>query len=231
MWAELALVIGGYFLGSVPFIYALGKSQGVDLCYEGDRHVGGTHLFESVGRFVGVIGTLLDTAKGVIIAFVARGLNFDPWWVGLAAVALLAGQMWPIFLKFNGGRGNTVALGAAVVLIPKETIISLVSPLVGLVLSGFALLFAPNVSLKERGGFKRPHQGRGIPLGLLGTFFLLPLLCWVFAKPIGITLAFAVIFILILIRRLTANLRQDLSRAPNKGKVLLNRFLYDRSYR
>ena len=230
MRSEVLMLLGAYLLGSVPLVYALGKRRGVDLRTWKDKKVGGSALIEAGGKREGVIGAIGDAFKGIITAFVARSFfDFNSWVVPAAGIAVIVGQCWPIFLRFKGGRGNTTTLGLAITLVPKETILALISPLIGLLASGFPNLFTPNLNLKQRFKFSLPRQSKGIPLGMLGTFTLLPLLCWFLGKPPSITLGFSAILLIILIRRLTAELREDWRRSTSKAKLLLNRFLYDRS--
>jgi hypothetical protein len=220
-------------MGSLPLTYIIGQLKGVNLKKSGTKNVGGANLFQTVSRRWGVIAAIADAFKGIVIIFVARGLNFEPDIVVASGVVVIVGQCFPIFLKFSGGRGNSVALGVAVVLAPLELFLSLISPAIGFVAGGTPNLLNRSLPLKERLKFNMPHQSKGIPFGMLVLFFVLPLLSWWDfgrgGQPVGIILAFSVIFILIVLRRLTAGLREDLKKFPDKKKLLLYRFLFDRS--
>jgi hypothetical protein len=70
-----------------------------------------------------------------------------------------------------------------------------------------------------------------LPVGMLAGFFVMPLASWLLNQPLEMTLALTGVFVAIAIRRLTANLSKDLkSPRTSTGRILLNRFLFDRSY-
>jgi len=82
--------------------------------------------------------------------------------------------------------------------------------------------------LRSKGG-----PSRSVPLGMLLTFVLLPLLTWLWVEQGVVTLTSVIVLLLIIIRRLTADLVRDLREKPvteSAAGILLNRFLYDRSY-
>jgi glycerol-3-phosphate acyltransferase PlsY len=228
MWAELLLIFGSYLLGSFSLAYVLGRWKGIDLRQSGTGNVGGSNLSQLGFRREGIIGTIWDALKGIICVTIGRSLGFDFQLLALAGFAATIGHCWPIFLGFKGGRGNGTGLGVAVILIPKELFLSLISPLIGFLIEEIRP-FSRGIPLKERFKFKWLKQSKGIPLGILGSFILLPILCWCFGKPIGVILVFAAIFFIIVIRRITPRLGEDLRFAPSKKSILINRFLYDRS--
>ena len=102
-WASITLVVGSYFLGGIPIQYFLGRIKGIDLGNEYDMHIS---LFHKVGPAVGVIGVVGDIAKGVIPVIIANLLGWDTLVAALAGLAALTGQMWPIYNKFDGEKGN-----------------------------------------------------------------------------------------------------------------------------
>jgi glycerol-3-phosphate acyltransferase PlsY len=135
--------------------------------------------------------------------------------------------MWPVFLKFSGGRGATAAgsVATAWLITPLLSwkVVACITPLV--------------VGAIWRNLFSRHAPTRVAPLGLVLTFALLPVLTWLWGKPPEkdtIYLTFVAIFWLLAIRRLTADLRKELQEKPSTvslKSILINRFLYDRSYR
>ena len=104
MIAEVALILGAYLLGSLPVLYWIGRMRGFDLRKEYDMHLS---LWRKVGYKEGLAGILWDLFKGSIPPLIAWGLDMSPLVVGISGLAVVAGQMWPVFLAFqNGEKGN-----------------------------------------------------------------------------------------------------------------------------
>ena len=223
-WANVLLIAGGYLLGSAPLIHLLAARRGVDLRQVGSGNVGGSNLWQNVGPRVGALGALADILKGVLPVVLGRGLGFDLTVSAAAGVAAAAGQMWPVFLRFDGGRGNSAGLGMAIAASPVAFAIGLIPATLGSVWKGLpALLARRGAATPERWRFRA--QSRSVPLGLLGTFALLPLLSWLRDDPPGMTWALLAVLALIVARRLTAGLRD---RSPQGPTALWDRLLFDR---
>jgi glycerol-3-phosphate acyltransferase PlsY len=227
MWGELLFLAGAYVLGALPLVYALGRLKGVDLRLAGTRNVGGGNLWRMGGPLVGAGGGLGDVAKGVIAIAGGIWLDFSPLVVGLGGLATVAGQSWSVFLRFGGGRGNSTALGVALAWIPGELLVALIPLLVAILVWGLPHLFNPSIPLGRRLLFIR-GPSRSIPLGMFLTFALLPLVAWRWGEVPAVTQALVAIFCLILLRRLTAGVRDDLRLGQGVGRILLNRFFFDR---
>jgi glycerol-3-phosphate acyltransferase PlsY len=177
-----------------------------------------------------VIGISGDLLKGIIPVLVGISLGFDLLAVALAGLAAVSGQMWPVFLKFDGEeRGNTVGLGMAGALAFHPFLIALVPIAIGAGIRTIPRLFNPNQSLNERLKLGGPPS-RGLPLGMAVGFFVLPIASWQLAEPVTIIIAYSVLFILLMVRRLTAGLKDDLIATGGVKSILVNRLLYDRSY-
>ncbi len=232
MWAELGIILASYLLGSIPLIYLLGKMRGVDLRKRGSGNIGAGNLWQMVGPVEGTIGGIGDVAKGAIPVLVVTASGFELYVAALAGLAAIAGQCWPIFLKFNGGRGNSAALGMVVALAPLKLLIALVPLIIGAAIWGIPHLLNRGIPLRKRLSFVR-SRSRAVPLGMTISIVLFPLLYWLWppgGEPL-VTLICTAIFALIAIRRMTVGVRHDLSQATDKWSILVNRFLYDRSYR
>lgn len=225
MWPEIALILGAYLLGSFPHLYLLGRASGVDLRKE-DMHIA---LWRKVGRLQGTVGVLGELAKGVLPVVVARAVGFDLLWVALAGLAAVVGQMWPIFLGFDGEKGNSIGLAMALALAYKATLLMLVPIFIGFAWRTVPRMLNPSLPWSERLKFGGPPS-RSLPLAMASAFALLPLLSWGLGEALEVNLAFLGLFLLIMVRRLTTGLRKDLRQAQNKKMVLLNRLLYDRSF-
>jgi acyl-phosphate glycerol 3-phosphate acyltransferase len=202
-----------YLICSISFPYWVARAYGVDLRAVGERKLGGGNLAKSVGLAQGIVGGTLDGAKGFLAVVVTR-------WIGLpledqlaCGIAALVGQMWPIFHRFDGGRANATGWGFALAADPIAALIMGVPLYVGLVA---VRLF-------------RPRPTRLLPLASILSFAIFPAVIW---EQDGVTptvLAGLVVLVLILIRRLTAGLRQDLATGAPLARVLANRAIYDRS--
>ncbi|MCK4368677.1 MAG: glycerol-3-phosphate acyltransferase [Dehalococcoidales bacterium] len=130
-----AVVILGYLLGSIPFGYLLGRRQAkVDVRQYGSGRTGATNVLRTAGRKSAALVAALDMLKGVL-AVVFAGLIVGQGYlvVGdfglgslvaqvLAALAAVAGHIWPVFLKFRGGRGVAPFFGGLVALCPVAAI-------------------------------------------------------------------------------------------------------------
>jgi glycerol-3-phosphate acyltransferase PlsY len=112
----LALVLA-YLLGSIPSGYLAGRTRGVDLRTVGSGNVGAANVFRSLGKAMGIGVLVADIAKGVAAALVARGLTDDPWPLVAGCVAV-TGHIFPVWLRFHGGKGVATAAGVIVGLMP-----------------------------------------------------------------------------------------------------------------
>src|SRR3990170_4839288 len=111
MFALLALL--GYLIGSVPMAWALTwAASGRDLRRLGSGNVGVMNVALSVGRWAGLIVFAGEAGKGVAAVAVARALGGSNLQLGVAALAVVAGTRWPIWLGGAGGRGNTAGAAA-----------------------------------------------------------------------------------------------------------------------
>src|SRR5579864_4988092 len=99
----LALLIA-YLLGAIPFGYLLVKwKTGADIRASGSGNIGATNVLRTSGRAAGVATLLLDIAKGYAAVWIAGRLTGEqPIWMSLAALAVIAGHAYPVFLGFKG---------------------------------------------------------------------------------------------------------------------------------
>jgi glycerol-3-phosphate acyltransferase PlsY len=108
----LAAIVIGYFLGSFPSGYVVGRLRGIDVRQWGSGRLGGTNVLRSAGPWAAIVAVLGDVAKGVVAVFVARALVGSPSAEVLAGLAAIVGHDFSIFLRFSGGRGVATTLGA-----------------------------------------------------------------------------------------------------------------------
>ncbi|HVF59677.1 MAG TPA: glycerol-3-phosphate 1-O-acyltransferase PlsY [Thermoanaerobaculia bacterium] len=117
--AAVALVAGAYLLGSISFSYLIVRVlQGRDVRAVGSGNAGATNVLRTAGKLPGIAALVLDVAKGVAAVVAARSLDAPPPVVGLCAVAVVLGHVFPVFLGFRGGKGVATAAGAVGALAP-----------------------------------------------------------------------------------------------------------------
>jgi len=105
------LVVGAYFLGSIPFAQVLGRLKGVDLRVVGTGNVGAGNLTKTVGMGWGLAAGLLDGLKGLVPVLLAKEMGLGPGAAGLAGLAAVIGHNWSIFIKGRSGRGMATSVG------------------------------------------------------------------------------------------------------------------------
>lgn len=231
MWGDIVLILGAYLYGALPFMIALGGAKGVDLSREEDLHIA---LWRKVGRVEGLAGILVDLSKGIIPVLLGYGFDRHLWAVVTAGVAAVAGQMWPVFRHFDGEKGNSVGIGMVIALsityrAYPVILVGFIPMLLGVLIRTLPRFLAPGQSLNERLKFGGPVS-RSLPLGMATGFAVMPVASWLSRQPLEMTLVLSVLFLIIMVRRLTARLSEDLRTATSVRSILINRFLYDRSY-
>ena len=117
----MAPALLGYLLGSLPIGFLIARDRGgVDLRQVGSGNVGAANVFRSAGRRLGVLVLFIDMAKGAGSALLARAFfaaSHDHA-EAVAGLAAIVGHIYPIWLRFIGGKGVAVAFGAFTVLAP-----------------------------------------------------------------------------------------------------------------
>ena len=106
-------------MGSISSGLIVGKlKQGVDIRRHGSGSTGTTNVLRVLGVRMAVVVLVADISKGIIAVLAAKLVSNDPLLEALAALFVVAGHNWPVFSKFQGGRGITAAVGAIAVLAP-----------------------------------------------------------------------------------------------------------------
>ncbi|MGI8997913.1 MAG: glycerol-3-phosphate 1-O-acyltransferase PlsY [Pyrinomonadaceae bacterium] len=129
MFPALILLIA-YLLGSIPFGYLIVWAKGGgDVRQTGSGGTGATNVTRRAGKAAGILTLVLDALKGVAAVLLARwlltmdfGVN---WCVAGAALAAVVGHIFPVWLKFRGGKGVATGLGVFVTLSPLSVISAL----------------------------------------------------------------------------------------------------------
>jgi glycerol-3-phosphate acyltransferase PlsY len=117
---QLLVLAIAYLLGAIPFGYLLVKwKTGADVRAAGSGNIGATNVMRTTGRVAGFATLLLDIAKGYAAVWIAGRLTGgDPVWTSLAAIAVMAGHAYPVFLGFKGGKAVASFVGAFACLTP-----------------------------------------------------------------------------------------------------------------
>ena len=189
---SISLIILGYLLGSIPNVYIMVKLfTGKDVRKIGSGNVGGLNAMRNVSLPVGLLGGLLDVAKGVLAVFLAQKLGLHEIVPLLTGIAAVAGHNWSLYLNFTGGKGVGTTVGVMSMIKPMV----LIPCLIGGVL--IALILRES-SIGAVAGF------------LVGTIYL-----WYTTKSI-----YSLIFGLILTLFTIMRFRKDLVRYLAKKKII-----------
>ena len=116
---RIIVVLVAYLLGSIPFGYLIVRKQmGADIRETGSGGTGATNVSRRAGKAAGVLTLLLDAAKGCAAVVIAQAAGSDEWVIAAAAIAVLVGHIFPVWLGFRGGKGVATAVGVFSVLAP-----------------------------------------------------------------------------------------------------------------
>ncbi len=130
---EIIPVLISYLLGSVPFGYLIAKSFGIrDIREHGSGNIGATNVIRVIGPKAGVPVYILDIAKGAAAVLIGKqfystyGSSVFSLEIFLltCAIAAILGHIFPLFIKFKGGKGASTILGAVMVLMPLESAVT-----------------------------------------------------------------------------------------------------------
>lgn len=182
-----------YLLGSIPFGLLVARLKQVDLRKEGSGNIGATNVARTLGKTAGLLTLFGDGGKGYLAGWVAGRVLEDQWAIGGAALMAFLGHVFPVYLKFKGGKGIATGLGIYLYLMPLAALSSM-----GL----FIALVAAT---------------RYVSVGSIAGSLGIPLFGWLFGAP-GPYLAVGGVTALISIVRHRENLRRLLAGTENKFK-------------
>lgn len=203
------LIIAGYIFGSIPLSYLVGKSRGIDLRKQGTHQVGGGNLWRMTSRKLGLSIGLFDFLKGMLMVWIASTQGLDAGQQMVVGLAVIVGHNWPVFLKFHGGRGIATLLGIAIIL----PIINDISPWPSVIGIGAVVIVTLII--------------RSSPLPVLLGAASLPLTNWLYDAEESVIMAYLVIFLIVVIKRLMAQPSKEAA-TISKRRLYMNRLLFDR---
>lgn len=169
----LPAILIGYVVGSLPIGYlVLRRARGLDLRRVGSGNVGATNVYRTSGPGMAIAVMLADAAKGAGAVLLAGGGAH----AATAGAAAVVGHIYPIWLKFKGGKGVATASGAFSVLSPVPTVIAA---------AAFALIV---------------FRSRFVSLGSIVATMTLPLVEWLMPGLRAVDIAATTVAALILFR-------------------------------
>jgi len=131
-------IASAYLLGSIPFGLVLAHTQGVDLRSTGSGNIGATNVSRALGKKWGYACCVLDVLKGLLPMLItlwlirprmmgadAKEIFFIALWLGVGCAAIL-GHIFPVYVRFRGGKGVATSFGVALGLWPYYTICALI---------------------------------------------------------------------------------------------------------
>jgi glycerol-3-phosphate acyltransferase PlsY len=132
MLTRALVLVVSYLLGSIPFGYLIVRlKSGGDVRETGSGGTGATNVTRRAGKWAGVLTLALDALKGASAVLLARYLlapDFGiDWWVAACALAVIAGHVFPVWLRLRGGKGVATGLGAFLCLAPLAVACSAVA--------------------------------------------------------------------------------------------------------
>lgn len=176
-------VLFGYLAGSVPFAVLLTRPAGIDVRMAGSGNVGAANVFRTAGTGRGVIVMLLDIGKGALAVALAFLTNASVPLMAATGTAAVVGHVYPVWLRFRGGKGVAVAAGVFAVLAPAATLTA----------AGVFLLI---VSVT-----------RYVSLGSVAATIALPPAAWLSGAPAAVVIATIGVAVLIVFRH-RSNIRR-----------------------
>jgi acyl-phosphate glycerol 3-phosphate acyltransferase len=203
-------LLAAYLLGAIPFGYLVARGRGVDILQSGSGNIGATNVGRVLGRRFGIFVFVLDFAKGALPAAVATWLEGNTDWnssnflppdslrVAAGLVAFL-GHLFPIYLRFCGGKGVATGAGVVAVLLP-------IPLLVGLLVWVTVLSVSRYVSLAS------------ITAAVLLTAFRLATTPFPFSRDHGILTSFCLLAAVLVIARHRTNLQRLFQGSENRLK-------------
>ncbi|MGB4224528.1 MAG: glycerol-3-phosphate 1-O-acyltransferase PlsY [Syntrophorhabdus sp.] len=120
------LIVFAYLLGSVPVGLLLSKIKGADPRAVGSGNIGATNVMRAAGKITGALTLIGDVLKGLIPVMIAFMLGETKIIVTAAGLAAFLGHLFPVFLRFKGGKGVATALGVYLGLDPFAVLIAII---------------------------------------------------------------------------------------------------------
>lgn len=181
----------GYLCGSIPFSYIMAKLAGIDITKVGSGNVGGTNVLRSAGAIYGVLSMILDLLKAFIPTILAYKFSGNiAYFVAFFAVI---GHIYPIILRFRGGKGVASTVGVYFAL----------NPTLGLI---FFLLWLPITLFTKY-----------VSLASIVTLTTIGIISFIYSFELGIL---NILLALISVYKHKSNIERLLNKTENKTDVI-----------
>ena len=171
-----AAILAGYLIGSIPFALILARRWGSDVRLVGSGNLGAANVMRASGTTAGVLVAVLDMVKGAASVWLAARVSDSADVPAAAGLAAIVGHVYPIWLRFRGGKGVATACGGFSMMTPAAAPLALA-------------IFAVVV-----------WQTRYISLGSVLASMALPPIAWATGSPPAAVLAAVVASALIVFR-------------------------------
>ena len=198
MIVNAAAIIIGYLLGSIPSAYIITRAiKSIDIRQLGSGNVGALNTLQEIGRKAGITVFLADAGKGVAAVAIAKwGLGVPELFLLLAGLAAVIGHIWPVFLKFTGGRGMAAIFG----------VLAIFMPLYGYLLEFLIFLGVLAIALTvTRGNFA---------LCMIIGLASVPISTWFLGEP-WLLIYFSIVFLVLVVVRVMPIARAAWARSRN----------------
>lgn len=124
MFKIILLFLFSYLLGSIPFGYLIAKREKINVRNHGSGNIGATNVLRTVGKKAGILTLTGDFLKGFIPVLMALYITQSEYMIGLVGILAILGHIYPIFLKFKGGKGVATSLGVFTGIMPLVVLIT-----------------------------------------------------------------------------------------------------------
>lgn len=123
----LLALVAAYLIGGIPFGFLLVKLKtGQDVRESGSGNIGATNVLRTTGKAAGILTLLLDIGKGYFAVWLAAHVTSGSiGWMSAAAAAVMLGHVFPVFLRFKGGKAVASFIGAYLYLTPLPLLAAL----------------------------------------------------------------------------------------------------------
>ena len=191
------LMVLAYLIGGVPFGFLLARQMGgPDVRYSGSGNIGTTNVLRTTGMRAALSVLVLDVSKGYVMVLLAQRQGIDEVAQGGVALAVVTGHIFPVWMRFRGGKGVATACGAFAALAPTATVAAV---------AAFAVVV---------------WRSRYVSVGSMVGAALLPPLAYLTGAPGPVTLSAIAVAILVLVRHWTNAQRLSSGREGRLGDPL-----------
>jgi acyl-phosphate glycerol 3-phosphate acyltransferase len=144
--------LGAYLIGAIPFGYLVGRWRGINIFEHGSGNLGATNVGRILGKRFGILVFVLDFLKGALPVFVVlRLVRVEDYPTELFAITAgmgaFLGHLFPIYLKFRGGKGVATGAGIVAVLLPGPAVGAVLTWIVVLMLTRFVSVASMSAGL------------------------------------------------------------------------------------